>query len=303
MPLPLIAGIGVAAVGTVGTLIAMRRMRKDRKRYEAHRSRYESDYGTYKGLVDEANAEIDDLHLLRIDALDTLHDAADFLVRANVKDRTWDLDAGITPEQFEELQDVLDSLRNLAASATGSVAGGAAAGVAAAGSAYAAAAAFGTASTGAAISGLSGIAARNATLAWLGGGSLASGGSGIAAGAATLANIALAPLALVPLIVLAVKAKNQSMRVDEAIAEMDISVAEMDKHSAELSGVQSRAREVYKAISNVEQTLKDILRLASPDTLEDSYRVFSAAKALAELLELDSDNEPDTPPTGVLANI
>jgi hypothetical protein len=41
---------------------------------------------------------------------------------------------------------------------------------------------FGTASTGTAIGGLSGAAAWNATLAWLGGGSLAAGGGGMALG-------------------------------------------------------------------------------------------------------------------------
>lgn len=53
--------------------------------------------------------------------------------------------------------------------------------------------AFGTASTGAAISGLSGAAASNATLAWFGFGSLASGGLGMAGGQAILifAGIAL----------------------------------------------------------------------------------------------------------------
>ena len=46
---------------------------------------------------------------------------------------------------------------------------------------------FGTASTGTAISALSGAAATNAALAWLGGGALASGGAGMAAGQALLA--------------------------------------------------------------------------------------------------------------------
>ena len=46
---------------------------------------------------------------------------------------------------------------------------------------------FGTASTGTAISALSGAAASNAALAWLGGGAVATGGSGIAAGQALLA--------------------------------------------------------------------------------------------------------------------
>ena len=46
---------------------------------------------------------------------------------------------------------------------------------------------FGVASTGTAISALSGAAATNAALAWLGGGALAVGGGGMAAGNAFLA--------------------------------------------------------------------------------------------------------------------
>jgi len=46
--------------------------------------------------------------------------------------------------------------------------------------------AFGTASTGTAISSLGGAAATNATMAWLGGGSLAAGGGGVAAGGIVL---------------------------------------------------------------------------------------------------------------------
>ena len=46
---------------------------------------------------------------------------------------------------------------------------------------------FGTAATGTAISALSGAAATNAALAWLGGGAIAAGGGGMAAGSAVLA--------------------------------------------------------------------------------------------------------------------
>lgn len=46
---------------------------------------------------------------------------------------------------------------------------------------------FGVASTGAAVSSLTGAAATNAALAWLGGGTLAAGGGGVAAGEALLA--------------------------------------------------------------------------------------------------------------------
>ncbi len=50
-----------------------------------------------------------------------------------------------------------------------------------------------TASTGTAISSLGGVAATNATLAWLGGGSLAAGGYGMAGGAMVLGGIVAGP--------------------------------------------------------------------------------------------------------------
>lgn len=52
-------------------------------------------------------------------------------------------------------------------------------------------AAFGTASTGTAISSLSGIAAYNAAMAWLGGGSIAAGGYGMLLGGAVLGGVAV----------------------------------------------------------------------------------------------------------------
>ena len=66
------------------------------------------------------------------------------------------------------------------------VAGGTVVAVAGSTALMAAATAFGTASTGVAISGLSGAAATNAALAWLGDGTLATGGGGMSAGSALL---------------------------------------------------------------------------------------------------------------------
>lgn len=62
-----------------------------------------------------------------------------------------------------------------------------------AGGTYAAVGAAATASTGTAIASLSGAAATNATLAWLGGGSLATGGLGIAGGMWVLSGIVAGP--------------------------------------------------------------------------------------------------------------
>lgn len=77
------------------------------------------------------------------------------------------------------------------------VAGGATGGALAAFGAYNGVMLFGAASTGTAISTLSGVAATNATLAWLGGGSLAAGGYGIAGGTMVLGAVAAGPAMLV----------------------------------------------------------------------------------------------------------
>lgn len=70
---------------------------------------------------------------------------------------------------------------------------GAASGAALAFGAYNGTMLLATASTGTAISTLSGAAATNATLAWLGGGSIAAGGGGVAAGTMVLGGIVAAP--------------------------------------------------------------------------------------------------------------
>ena len=296
MPLPIIPIVIGAFAGTgVGvSLLAGRKMRKDKKRYEARRKVYEQHHDSYVVFVSDVNAELDDLHEQRVAAQETLRQAADFLVRANVKERNFDVESEITPEEFAELKKVLAGLSDLAAGIGAGLASGASIGAATAAGTYAAVGAFGTASTGTAIGSLAGVAARNATLAWLGGGSLAAGGGGVAAGMVSLVGIVTAPLAVVPAIVMGVKAQNQSKRIDEEISKMDVSEAKIGKHRAEVRAVGHRVQEMSKSVSEVEQSLKDTLGRASVDVVEDVYRVASVAKALAELLDLGDSSEPTT---------
>ena len=88
--------------------------------------------------------------------------------------------------KLEKMSDLADTV------ASGSVSAATAGAVSAFG-AYSAVGLIGSASTGTAISSLGGAAATNATLAWLGGGSLAAGGFGVAGGAAILGGIVAAP--------------------------------------------------------------------------------------------------------------
>lgn len=82
--------------------------------------------------------------------------------------------------------------------------------------------AFATASTGTAIGSLSGAAATNATLAWLGGGSLAAGGGGMAAGTAVLGLVAAAPAAFIGGLTVAVIGSKQKTSAKKYAAEVDV---------------------------------------------------------------------------------
>ena len=95
-------------------------------------------------------------------------------------------------KQVDEITKKYEEIKKEGSNVAGGVAGvGVGAGVAVAtlgpGVAMGIATTFGVASTGTAISALSGAAAMNAGLAWIGGGALAAGGGGMAAGEAFLA--------------------------------------------------------------------------------------------------------------------
>jgi hypothetical protein len=86
--------------------------------------------------------------------------------------------------------------------------------------------ALGSASTGAAISGLSGVVATNATLAWFGGGALAAGGAGMTGGIAMLGGIVA-----VPLIALAsVGTHKKAKEFEEEKIKLDKTIVEQKQH-------------------------------------------------------------------------
>ncbi|ROR92585.1 helix-turn-helix domain-containing protein [Nocardioides aurantiacus] len=122
----------------------------------------------------------------------------------------------------------LDLAASRLAGALGGATVGAGVGGAAAYGAFTAAATFGTASTGAAISGLSGVAATNATWAFLGGGSLAAGGAGVAGGMTIAASVVAVPAAMLAIGgFLLVSRRNKqkelelNLKIDEAEAELE----------------------------------------------------------------------------------
>ena len=107
-------------------------------------------------------------------------------------------------KEFLDMKNASFKASELASGGMGSIA----AGTLTAAGAYGAVGAFATASTGTAIAGLTGAAATNATLAWLGGGAIAAGGGGVAAGTMVLGGLVAAPALVVAGLFLGDKAET-----------------------------------------------------------------------------------------------
>lgn len=111
---------------------------------------------------------------------------------------------------------------------------------------------FGTASTGAAISSLSGVAATNAVLAWIGGGTIAAGGGGMALGSTILGLMGPVGWGIAGLSIVgggwSLRNKN-----DKIIAEYQKATKEYHHHEALLS---SKIAEVKGLEDDTDENLK-----------------------------------------------
>jgi hypothetical protein len=87
---------------------------------------------------------------------------------------------------------------------------------------------WGVASTGTLIGSLSGAAAWNATLAWLGGGSLAAGGGGMALGSLVLGGITVGPAVLIGGFVLAGEGEKALTKAREYEAQVNTAIANIE---------------------------------------------------------------------------
>lgn len=157
-----------------------------------------------------------------------------------------------------------------------SVAGGAAAGAGAAAVTFATVAALATASTGTAIGTLSGAAATSATLAWLGGGSLAAGGMGVAGGMAVLAGVVAIPVVLAAGGFLWWKGTKELTKQEHVATELKAAAASLAKDEAVLDAVADRVnaadkvlKRLRKAIDPLNAWLSDLVQV------KDDYRDFT----------------------------
>lgn len=145
----------------------------------------------------------------------------------------------------------------------GGAAFGTAGGFAAAGATTSAVMALGAASTGTAITSLSGVAATNATLALLGGGTLAAGGGGMALGTAVLGGATLGIGLLVGGIVFNATDSKLSDKADEAYSQASRTEKEVNKIVGYFDELSSVGEKFKASLSQVEEQYRK--RLATLD--------------------------------------
>lgn len=132
--------------------------------------------------------------------------------------------------------------------------------------------ALGSASTGAAISGLSGVAATNATLAWFGGGALAAGGAGMAGGAAVLGG-----LLAIPLVYFAAKGSHKKAK------ELEQAKTELEEAMVQISEQIAAFPAILVAVKDKKRETAKLCKVFIADVVKYSgdirpYGIFSAAK-------------------------
>ena len=161
-------------------------------------------------------------------------------------------------ERFQLQEGDLPELRQLGEFAT-SFASGAASGAVGGGlmafGAYSGVSALGAASTGAAISGLSGAAATNATLAWLGGGSLAAGGFGVAGGTALLGGLVAGPAVAILGWTMDSKSRENLVRAEESEDQARAMEAELATVCDLCNGITDRSRMFTRLIDTLDTIL------------------------------------------------
>lgn len=246
MPLPFILGAAAIAAASYGAKKGYDGYQvKDKADsiIELAKSSYESAKANFDKISEETMQKLDDLGSFQ---LQIGRDFGEFRALAN------ELLCKLEKAQHKDLKFALPSKNRLdkieaielsAIGYLGKIAGAGVVGAAAAYSVYGGVLALGAASTGTAISTLSGVAAYNATLAAIGGGSIATGGLGMAGGAAILGSVAAAPVLAIAgwtYNAHAEKALEHALKVNEEVKEAIGKMAAGNEHFFEIQSYTSK---------------------------------------------------------------
>ena len=306
MPIPLLI-LGAAAVATAFG---------GKKAYDGHKTKQEANeiqmkaikkYNNSKEQLDKIQQNTDEaLNNLGVLELSIGQSIGEFEKLA--KELLVKLEkSGYKNQKLTIPQNQLDKINDYAFSTTeflATVAAAGATGAAASFAVYGGVMAFAAASTGTPIAALSGAAAYNATMAAIGGGSLAAGGWGMAGGAMVLGAAAVAPILAVAGLAYALhaekaltNAEKQREEVNKALEKMNLAEVRLNKITnyiqrinLSLTSVNNTFIEYFDALKAMHQTImkrhqgEDISIDESKECLQKIDNGYALAAIMTEII-------------------
>lgn len=267
MPLPFIL-IGAAAAATaIGA----------KKAYDGHQDKSLADdlietakekYKNKKEYFDEVNNQtsksleiLGELELKIGSDFDKFDRLVEEILKNNNFQKYSDTKIQIPQHKLNQIKEVAITVTDYLKTAIGGGVSGAAAGFAV----YGGVMALGAASTGTSIASLSGVAAYNATMAAIGGGSLAAGGWGMAGGAMVLGGAVVAPVLAIAGIAYAIhgskalkNAKDVKYEVDNAVSKMAMAQVQLIKVKKYSDRINAELNKIYQVFTLYFEKLKEI---------------------------------------------
>ena len=260
MALPILAGVvllGTAGYGVKKGLDANDKVKKAKKIVKKARRKFEETRDELEDTRENLNKKFEEFAKYKLDIFTTdFKEFIEFIKTCEKKPKSI-----LNNEKFKMEKEELQELEHIVVNSleiSSGLAKGVASGALTALGAYGSVGALATASTGTAIATLSGAAATNATLAWLGGGSLAAGGFGIAGGTLILGGIVTAPLLAVTGFMMDSKAEENLTKAYEFKKEAKIKRAQLENMIEELKRIKDSILELEMVINQTRNRFKTL---------------------------------------------
>lgn len=237
-------------------------------------SRYESAKSAYDARNEATNQKLESLGALQLKIGSDFGEfdkiAVALLEKLNHSHNSRDLTIHIPQHR-------LDAIKRFELSATtylSQVMGAGVGGAAAAYAVYGGVMAFAAASTGTSIAALSGVAATNATLAAIGGGSLAAGGLGMAGGTAILGGVVAAP-------VLAIAGWAYASHAEKALDNARENRSKANQAIEKMAYCSEKLLETIKYAERIQDAINRIYKVF--------YRYFDQLKSINHFIKMGGD--------------
>jgi hypothetical protein len=264
MPLPIILGAAVAAGSALYGVLKGKGAQDNNEKADVLQAQAQNIYESARQKLEKQRAAANlGLEALGAARLQVWSEVLGDFVRTFKQFKNIRWEGGIAQDEqlfhdLEELktmeEDYLEASEMVKAG-LGSLASGALTGVAA----YGGTMMLASASTGTAISALSGPAAAHATLAWLGGGTLAAGGLGITGGVVMLGGIVAGPVLAVAGSILAAKSEENLSRAHLILSEAKTAAVKLEAMTKALEQVEALAADYKDFIAAFAQRFQPLI--------------------------------------------